>query len=119
MSTKAERNAQAYEQLTAVLTAVGKPMTVHELAAHPMLRPLEANTRSIGQWMKYLMKTGVATRRGQGSKRATYQLAGPKAAKGTATVRVSDSVIVTVSRDGLFRSVSAPAGVSVSLEIAA
>lgn len=117
-SAKAERNAQAYEQITAVLTAVGRPMTLHEISEHAMLRPLNASTRSIAQWLITMRDKGAVSKRGNGSKRATYAIAVPKerVLRAVAPQRV---VTVRVGADGSFRSVQAPEGMEIALQVVA
>lgn len=117
-NAKAERNAQAYEQITAVLTAVGRPMTLHEISSHAMLRPLNASTRSIAQWLISMRDKGAVSKRGSGSKRATYTIAVPRerVVKAVAPQRL---VTVRVGTDGRFRSVQAPEGMEIALEIVA
>jgi len=117
MTTKAERNAAAYEQVVTILTAVGTPMTMPEIAEHAMFRPLNATTRSLGQWLKFLMKKGTIVRRGTGSRAAKYSLGTSK--RGVAQIGASQTVLVRVRHDGTFHSVQAPAGAQISLEFVA
>ena len=115
---KAERNAQAYEQITTILTASGKPMTLPDLHSHALFRPLTASSRSLAQWLKHLVKVGTLTKRGTGRK-ALYGLVTPRESKSRAHIRVHEAVVVTVRKDGAFHSVRVPAGIEVCVEIAA
>ena len=117
MSAKTERANAAYEQITAVFTAVGRPMTIQELAEHPMIRPLNAGVRSLAQWLITMRAKKLVVRKGAG-KRAVYALAVPAERKSRAHP-ASDSVVIRITKEGVFRAVQPPAGLAVVVEIVA
>ena len=118
MSNK-ERNTQAHERIVEILTASGGPMTMPEIVEHTMFRPMNASSRSLGQWLNHMVRTGVLAKRGRGSRKATYTMAAPKMPRASHKVAAPESVIIRFDKSGNFRSVQAPAGVAIAMEIVA
>ena len=106
---------EARDQIVTVMTAIGSPMTVHELVEHPSIRPLDLTTRSMGQILKYLVASGKVKKAGSGSKRATYRVAGPKQDQ-TRRATAMQAVLVRFNLDGSLHSIHPPEGVPIAFE---
>jgi hypothetical protein len=97
------------------MTAAGNPMTIHELVAHPSVRPLDLTTRSMGQILKYLVASGKVKKAGRGPKKATYRVAGPKADPHKRATAMQ-AVLVRFNLDGTIHSIVPPEGIPVAFE---